>query len=117
MNELYTLFLRSRPTYILCVCIYIYVYVYRYTYIYVHFHVHICVLVTQSRLTLCDPMGTNQPESSVYGVLPKESGVGCHSLLQQIFQTQGSNLGFLPRWILCRLSHQGNSIHICIKKN
>ena len=37
--------------------------------------------------------------------------MGCHSLLQGIFPTQGSNLG-LPRcrWILYCLSHQG-SLH------
>ena len=34
---------------------------------------------------------------------------GCHSLLQGIFPTQGSNPG-LPhcRWILCQLSYQGS---------
>ena len=39
----------------------------------------------------------------------KNSGVGCHSLLQGIFPTQGSNLD-LPhgRQILYHLSHQGN---------
>ena len=37
----------------------------------------------------------------------KNTGVGCHGLLQGIFPTQGSNPG-LPhcRWILYRLSHQ-----------
>ena len=39
----------------------------------------------------------------------KNTGVGCRSLLQEIFTTQGSNPG-LPhcRRILYRLSHQGN---------
>ena len=39
----------------------------------------------------------------------KNTGVGCHSLLQGIFPTQGSNPG-LPhcRWILYHLSHQGS---------
>ena len=38
----------------------------------------------------------------------KNTGLGCHSLLQGIFSTQGSNLG-LPhcRRILFHLSHQG----------
>ena len=38
----------------------------------------------------------------------KNTGVGCHALLQGIFPTQGSNPG-LPhcRWILYHLSHQG----------
>ena len=39
----------------------------------------------------------------------KNTGVGCHFLLQDIFPTQGSNLG-LPhcRQTLYRLSHQGS---------
>ena len=39
----------------------------------------------------------------------KNIGVGCHSLLQGIFRTQGSNLGLLHcRQILYHLSHQGS---------
>ena len=38
----------------------------------------------------------------------KNSGVSCHSVLQGIFPTQGSNLGLLYcRWIIYRLRHQG----------
>ena len=38
----------------------------------------------------------------------KNTGVGCHSFLQGIFPTQGSNLGLLHcRQILYLLSHQG----------
>ena len=38
----------------------------------------------------------------------KNTGVGCHSLLQGIFLTQGSNPQLLHcRWILYLLSHQG----------
>ena len=70
-----------------------------------------CV-VTQSCPTLCDPKGGSPPGSgsSVHGDSPgKNTGVGCHALLQGIFPTQGSNPG-LPhcRWILYRLSHQGS---------
>ena len=37
----------------------------------------------------------------------KNTGVGCHFLLQGIFLTQGSNPGLLHcRWILYHLSHQ-----------
>ena len=40
----------------------------------------------------------------------KNTGVGCHSLLQGIFPTQGSNLGLLHcRQILYSPSHQGIS--------
>ena len=67
-------------------------------------------LVTQSCLTLWDPMDCNLPGSSVHGKsLGKNTGVGCHSLLQGIFPTQGLNLGLLHcRWILHHLSHQGS---------
>ena len=63
-----------------------------------------CVL----RLTLCDPMDCSTPGSSVHGdSLGKNTGGGCHFLLQGIFPTQGSNPGLLNcRWILNHLSHQ-----------
>ena len=39
----------------------------------------------------------------------KNTGVGCHTLLQGIFPTQGSNLGLLNhRQILYQLSYQGS---------
>ena len=39
----------------------------------------------------------------------KNCGVGCHSLLQEIFPTQGLNLGLLPcRQILYQLNQQGS---------
>ena len=49
----------------------------------------------------------------------KNTGVGCHALLQGIFSTQGSNLGLLySRWILYCLSHWGSQInYIPIKIN
>ena len=65
--------------------------------------------VAQSCLTLCDPMGYSPPGFSVHGDSPgKNTGVGCHALIQGIFPTQGSKLG-LPhyRQILYHLSHQG----------
>ena len=54
-----------------------------------------CVcLVAQTCLTLCNPMDCSPPGSSVHGDSPsKNIGVGCHSLLQQIFPTQGLSLG------------------------
>ena len=43
----------------------------------------------------------------------KDTGVGCHSLLREIFLTQGSNPGLLHyRQILYQLSLQGNPIEI-----
>ena len=59
----------------------------------------VCVcLVAQSCLTLCDPMGCSPPGSSVHGDSPdKDTGVGCYTLLQGIFPTQGSNPVLLYR--------------------
>ena len=51
-------------------------------------------LVAQACLTLCDPMDYSLPGSSVHGDPPgKNTGVGCHLLLQEIFLTLGLNLG------------------------
>ena len=66
-------------------------------------------LVTQLCLTFCNPREGNPPGSSVHGGSPgKNTGVGCHALLQRIFPTLGLNPG-LPhcRQILYHLSHQG----------
>ena len=67
-------------------------------------------LVAQSCPALCDPMDCSPPGSSVHGNSPgKDTGVGCHALLQAIFPTQRSNSGLLHcRWILYLLSHQGS---------
>ena len=70
-----------------------------------------CVcLVAQLCPTLCDPIDCNLPGSSVHGDSPgKNTGVGCHFLLQGIFPTQGLNPGVLHyRWILSCLIHQGS---------
>ena len=70
-------------------------------------------LVTQSCPTLGDSTDCSPLGSSVHGDSPgKNSGVGCHALLQGIFPTQGLNPG-LPgnsycRQILYQLSYQGS---------
>ena len=74
---------------------------------YVYIHVYTLCLVTQSCRILCDPMDYS-PSSSVHGNSPgRNTGVGCHALLQGILPTQGLNPG-LPhcRRILYCLSHQ-----------
>ena len=44
--------------------------------------------------------------------LGKNTGVGCHFLLQGVFPTEGSNLGLLHcRQSLYHLSHQGSPLH------
>ena len=86
--------------------------------------------VAQSYLTLRDPMDCSPPGSSIHGIFQarvlewgaiafsvwlygpwnspgQKTGVGCHSLLQGIFPTQGPNPGFPHcRQILYQLSHQ-----------
>ena len=76
-------------------------------------------LVTESCLTLCDPMDCSPPGSSVHRDSPgKNTGVGCHALLQGIFLTQGllhcSQILYclshqLPIWVLneCLLIERG----------
>ena len=50
------------------------------------------MLVAQLCRTLCDPMDCSMTGSSVYGDSPgKNTGVGCHALLQEIFLIQGLN--------------------------
>ena len=49
--------------------------------------------IVLSRLVVydCDPMDCGLPASSVHGDSPgKNTGVGCHALLQEIFPTQGT---------------------------
>ena len=71
---------------------------------------HVCS-VTQSCLTLCDPIDCIPPGSSVHGIIPARTleWGACHSLLQEIFLIQGSNLGLQHgRQILYHLSNQGS---------
>ena len=67
-------------------------------------------LAAQSCPIICKPMNHHPPDSSVQGDSPgKNTGVGCHALLQGIFPTQGSNPSLLHcRQILYQLSHQGS---------
>ena len=61
------------------------------------------VKVTQSCLTLCDPMDWSSPGQN--------TGVSSHSHLLWIFLTQGSNPGLLNcRQILYQLSHKESPI-------
>ena len=67
----------------------------------------VCLLGPFSHAQLCDPMGCSPPGSSVWDSPGKNTGVGCHALLQGIFPTQGLNprllgllhwqVGSLPR--------------------
>ena len=58
-----------------------------------HLFTEVKVSAVQLCLTLCDPMDCSPQGSSVHGDSPgKNTGVGCHALLQGIFPTQGLNL-------------------------
>ena len=68
----------------------------------------ICVHA-QSCLTLCNPMDCSLPGSSFPWNFPgKNTAVGCHFLLQVIFQTQGSNPSLLHL-----LPWQAESVPLC----
>ena len=68
--------------------------------------VHVRVNLLQSYPTLYNPMDCSPPGSSVHGdSAGKNSGVGCHALLQGIFPTQGLN-----PCLLCLLHWQIGSL-------
>ena len=72
---------------------------------YQHLHEY---LVAQLCPTLCDPPARLLCPWDSPG---KNTGVGCHSLLQEIFPTQGSNPGLLHcRRILYRLDYKGSPL-------
>ena len=70
-------------------------------------------MLNRCHVWLWDEMDCSSPGSSVHEYsLGKNTGVGCHALLQGIFPTQGLNPG-LPycRQILYHLSSQGSNIY------
>ena len=63
---------------------------------------------------VCSPTGLLCPWDSP----GKNTGVGCHSLLQGIFLIQESNLGLLHwRQILYHLSYRENPLLFWLKRN
>ena len=81
------------------------------------------VLVIQSCLTPCNPMGYSPPGSPIHGINSpgRNTGVGSHFLLQGIFLNQGLNTCLLHithcRQILYHLSHQGRLYVFLITKH
>ena len=73
-------------------------------------HSAVCYTKSFSCVWLCNPTDCSPPGSSVHWDSPgKNTGVGCHALLQGIFPTQRSNLGLLHRrWTPYHLSHRGS---------
>ena len=101
------------------VCVYIYIYMHihtaevtdhEYTFIHTHTHTHThthiyiyeCCLVAKLCPTLLQPHGLQPTRLPCPWDFPgRNTGVGCHFLLQGIFPTQGSILCLLHcRWIL-----------------
>ena len=75
--------------------------------------IRVCAECVLSRSVVSDslrPMDCSPPGSSVHGESPgKDTGVGCHAFLLEIFQTQGSNLDFPHcRRIFYHLCYQGS---------
>ena len=69
-----------------------------------------CAKQLQSCLTLSCPLDCSLPGSSVpWGSPGKNTGVGCHALLQGIFLTKGSN-----PCLLCLMHRQAASISASI---
>ena len=67
------------------------------------------VFIAKSCLTLCNPMNCSLSDFCLRNSPGRNTRVGCHSLLQRILPTQGSNLGLLHcRQILYHLSRQGS---------
>ena len=72
-----------------------------------------CAKSLQLCLTLCAPMDCSPPGSSIHGLCPgKNTGVGSHSLLQEIFLAKGSN-----PCLLSVLHWQADSLPLCHSSN
>ena len=70
--------------------------------------------VTESCPTLCDPVDCSPP-GCLWDFPGKNTGLGCHFLLQEIFPTQGLNPGLLHcRQMLYRLRHQESPVYMCV---
>ena len=83
-----------------------------YTYCTLYYYCVCVCSVSQLCQTLCDPTNCSPPGSSSVGFSRKNTGVGCHCLLQGIFLTRGLNpcLLHLLHWqsYSLPLSHLGN---------
>ena len=76
-----------------------------------------CVCLSRAVVSLCDPHGLTRLLCQ-WDSPGKNTGVGCHSLLQGIFPTQGSNLRLwhLLHWQAdsLPLSHLGSTSKKCV---
>ena len=101
-----------------CVCVYMQVYKQANVCVYVYLHLSIfhCASINTCAglcaklacVTLLSTMSFSLPGFSIHGDSPdKNTGVGCHSLLQGIFQTQELNTH-----LLCILDCQAGSLQL-----
>ena len=73
----------------------------------------LCCLVAQLYLTLCDPIDWEPARLLCPGDFPgKNTGVGCHALLQGIFPTQGLSPCLSHLQVLYHKHHLGSSWNI-----
>ena len=73
-------------------CVFIDTYVY--THVYTQMYTHVCVLITQSCLTLCDPMNCSPPGSSVHGILQAR-------ILEWVAISFSRDLSDPGTWVFC----------------
>ena len=83
-------------------------------------------VILEPRKIKSDTVSTVSPSICHEVMGPKNTGVGCHSLSQGIFPTQGLNLGLLPHSRFFTMSHQDANIalikiilvktRMCLKK-
>ena len=85
-----------------------------YTHVYAYFHAA-CAKSLQSYLTLCDPIDCSPRLLCLWDSSGKNTGDGCHALLQGIFLTQELNLHPLSllHWQVAS-SGKPAYLHICI---
>ena len=103
-------------TYYMYTHIYVYThtsYMYMHTHICVYTHKRVCMLSRFSGVQVFRTLWTVARQAPLFMDYPgKNTGVGCHALLQGIFPTQGWN----PDLLHCRQIHHLNhwEVHVCI---
>ena len=116
-THIYTYIHTCIYTYYMYTHIYVYThtsYMYMHTHICVYTHKRVCTLSRFSGVQVFRTLWTVARHAPLFMDYPgKNTGVGCHALLQGIFPTQGWNPDLLHcRQILYHLNHR--EVHVCI---
>ena len=115
---LQTIILHYYQNLIICIIIIYYIHIACYYSLFIYtINISICLLVCVCSVMSksVDPLDYSPPDSSEHGIFPcKNTGVGCHALLQVIFPTQGSkiptsHLLYLLHWQVGSLSLVGST--------